>query len=169
MGYEEFRKKLRLEKAFDKYIYGLFAITIIIFMMYAMIFKLYPTSQQMNNIRIVGIILILLGAITLVKVIKIDKFRILENNFTLEQNKLVLKHAVFNLSKIDLKENSIAFTYFKDNMWRSPYRVYLFADDYYIAINVNLDYKGILDFGYSARMQKSIVNMLEAQYSSIKK
>ena len=168
MTFEEFEKKFKKNTRFDKYWYhGLCYATIgfAIFMLFALLTnsiirfsgnKLFHSSMFS--------FLILLGTYGLFVLRSKYKLTVWENNLSMDRN-INLMHLVIeqlNKSRVSQATNYIHFTY-KKSWWRLPYEVHLFADNNFIAINVeaqdNYD-GGFIDFGASKRTQNRILDML---------
>lgn len=166
MTFVEFEKILKKKLFFEKYFYGLIAVAIIVFMFYMLFVRIPEINKvQDNSLSFLIFIVILFGFYTLRVSVNIDKFEILKNQFPKEKNTDIVKEVVLNLSKAEIKSNYISFTYYK-GFFETPYKVYLYADNNFIAINTNIDRPGIVDFGASKRVQNKIIKSLEKQYFS---
>lgn len=166
MTFIEFEKSLKKKLFFEKYFYGLIAVAIIIFMLYMLCVRIPAINKTQNNsLSFLIFILILFGFYILRVSVNIDKFEILKNQFSKDQNTNTVKEVVFNLSNTEIKSNYISFTYYK-GFFETPYKVYLYADNNFIAINTYINRSGIVDFGASKRVQNKIIKSLEKQYFS---
>lgn len=155
MTFEEINRKLKWNKAFVKYFYSLGGIALSSFFIYMLFFK-------KNIIPSYGYIIpIITGLYVFYVAWKVDKFTIIENELTETENTTILKKTILEFSNALMSNNYASYTHYQKNFWGTPYEVYLYAGDYFIAINIKLNYTGIIDLGRSDAQKKKIIKLFE--------
>lgn len=151
MTFEEFEKKFKKNTGFDKYWYhGLCYLTIAfaIFMLFALwTNSIIRFSGNKNFHGGLFSFLILLGCYGLFVLRNKYKLTIWENNLPIDRNIYLLQVVTEELNATPTTQgtNYSRFIYRK-SWWRLPYEVHLFANDNFIAINVEAqdNYDGVL-------------------------
>jgi hypothetical protein len=171
MTFEEFENKFKRNTRFDKYWYHGLCYLIIgvgLFMLTALLTNsLIKFSGNRAFHYSMFCFLTLLGIYGLYVLRKKYKLTIWENVLPKDKNIELLQflYSTLTNSTIVLSGNYVHFIY-KKSWWRLPYEIHLFADNNFIAINVegkdNYD-GGFIDFGASKRIQDKIVKMLTEQ------
>ena len=99
---------------------------------------------------------------------KIDKFTIIKNKLSQEQNTEVLRSAILEFSNARMKSNHTIYTHWQKNIWKTPYEVRLYAGENFVAFNVTIDYgRGIIDFGKAARQKNTIIKLFREHSASV--
>jgi len=167
MEFKELEQKLIRSRAFEKYFFSAFAIGIICFSLYMMFFDQHPHEKDI--IIISGCtIFITMGLYTLTVALKIDRFTVVENNFSEPENTTALRNTVLDFSNALMQNNYTTYIHRKKNLFRTPFEIYLYSGHNFIALNVMKNSgKGIVDFGNSARLKNKFIKIFKEHCASV--
>jgi len=167
MTFKEFERKLKRNRAFEKYLFALFSLFLISFSAY-MLFNVRYNERRLLLIIVFNSLFILFGLYALIISLKIDKFTIIKNELTKEQNAEILRAAILKYSGALMKSNHTVYIHRQNNIWKTPFEIRLYADNGFMAVNVITNYRrGIVDFGKAVRQRNKIVKLFKEQSASV--
>jgi len=126
------------------------------------------TEHQLKVVHPASIVFITLGIYVLILALKLDKFTIIKNELTKDQNTEILRSAILEYSGALMKSNHTVYIHRQNNIWKTPFEIRLYADNGFMAVNVITNYRrGIVDFGKAVRQRNKIVKLFKEHSASV--
>ena len=158
MTFEEFEKRFRRGSAFERYLNIFWAIGFLGFSVYVLVAMFFMPLLIFPPVFIVVLLLLYLSVSILVVQKSRYKITIWANRSSKQENIEKIKMLLAHLGKQDyeLNENH-ASVFYEVNWWSGvSFKIHLFADTHFIAINVR-NIKGLgFDFGKAKKLRDSL-------------